>query len=141
MGGWLALLLLLLLLCRVCVLAMGGTQSRYSSKNPRLRYRTPTAMLNAYALPLSHNLPQTLERKPLRGRLRAWFTAPPSSPSVVPRPTGVERTPRHTLRARKEKKTKEPGESGESTVFETDNGREHDRNKYKSNKTHTATSE
>ncbi|CAK43329.1 uncharacterized protein An18g06060 [Aspergillus niger] len=63
----------------------------------------------------------------------------PPPPFVVPRPTGVEQTSRHTLRARKEKKkkrTKEPGESGESTVFGTDNGREHNRNKYKSNKTH-----
>ncbi|OJZ84087.1 hypothetical protein ASPFODRAFT_35529 [Aspergillus luchuensis CBS 106.47] len=120
MGRWLSLLLLLLLLCRVCVLAMGG--------NKAVVVKTQLA---------ADSGTQTSSR-PTQG-LVYCSTVPPS---VVPRPTRVEQTPRHTLRAREEKKkTKEPGESGESTVFETDNGREHDRNKYKSNKTHTATSE
>ncbi|PWY76402.1 hypothetical protein BO94DRAFT_549189 [Aspergillus sclerotioniger CBS 115572] len=48
----------------------------------------------------------------------------------------TRQSPARRGRADEEKDEKEPGASGESTVFGTDNGKQHDRDKYKSNRTH-----
>lgn len=97
----------------------------YSTEiEPRLRYTTPTAVLNAYAPCLLSGISAFPCHLPLCfivyiAQLAVYSGTQKSSrptqgliycstplPFVVPRPTGVEQTSRHTLRARKEKKRK-----------------------------------